>query len=181
VPVEEPLAADDDDSADASTAATVEEPTPEPATPRPKAAKPRARPKPRPARVDPTPTPAPVADPTPAVVAEALPRARVRMSHSPPRFMVLGSLLTLEVTVKLLNQGRTCEPRVILAPKKRKKYRRYKMVDRGSERWSATVDVPYDEEWAAGVRYFVECCWDDDCDERWKSPATPHYLYPPDF
>ena len=47
--------------------------------------------------------------------------------------------------------------------------------------WSATVEVPYDEEWSGGARYFVECCWGDDCDERWKSPVSPHYLYPPDF
>lgn len=178
--VEEPaLAADDDDSAVAEVEpeeATEAEPTPAP-KPKPRRTARRAsKPKPK-AAPDPTP------EPTPEPVAEAEPkkRARVKLQHSSPRFVVPGSPLPLTVTVKTLSDGQACTPRVILAPKKRKKYRRYQMAHAAGGRWTTSVDVPYDEEWAGGVRYFVECCWDGDCDERWKSPASPHYLYPPDF
>ncbi len=184
-PVVEPVVADDDDSAevaagdDDSADAVAEVTTPEPPTPRPRA-KPRPRTKPK---VVPktTPTPAPVPEPTPAPIARSTSRARVRVQHTPPRFVVPGSPFMLDVTVKTLSAGNSCRPRLIMAPKKRKKYRRYKMADQGTGNWSVIVDIPYDEEWAAGVRYFVECCWEDDCSERWKSPASPHYVYPPDF
>jgi hypothetical protein len=184
-PVDEPLVADDDDSAelaagdDDSADAVAEVTTPEPATPRPKA-KPRPRTKPKTVPKT-TPTPAPAPEPTPAPIARASTRARVRVQHHPPRFVVPGSPFMMDVTVKTLSAGTSCRPRVILAPKKRKKYRRYKMADQGTGNWTVIIDVPYDEEWAAGVRYFVECCWDDDCDERWKSPGSPQYVYPPDF
>ena len=187
-PVDEPDAAGDDDSADvagddsadAAADSAPEEPTAEASTPRPRTRQPRRRAKARPTAAS-TPTPAPLSEPTPAVVAEALPRARVRLIHTPPRFVVPGSPLSLEVVVKTQTEGSACQPRVILAPKKRKKYRRYTMAGRGEGRWEASVDVPYDEEWAAGLRYFIECCWDEDCDERWRSPVDPQYVYPPDF
>ncbi len=199
-PVDGLLVADDDDSAEA--VADSEEPPPEeaptsvdpvdeptsvdPVVEEPTAAppprqEPLSRPDPRPVVRAPDPTPAPAPEPTPARVAEVMERARVRMNHSPPRFVVPGSPLTLEVTIKTLSMGSGCEPRLILAPKKRRRFKRYDMQSRGEGRWTASVDVPYDEEWAGGVRYFLECCWDDDCDERWKSPVDPQYVYPPDF
>jgi len=194
-PVEEPiLAGDDDDSGDAASDALDEhedeaeddEAGSEPATPARRAPRRAARkpaPKRTPKATQPTPAPEPTPEPASEPVAEVEPlrRAKVRVAHAPPRFVVPGSPLPFEVEVKTLSAGEACTPRLILAPKKRKKYRRYQMAEQGDGIWTTSVQVPYDEEWAAGVRYFVECCWEDDCDTRWKSPGAPHYLYPPDF
>ena len=137
------------------------------------------RPKPTPKETEPPPEVAPPAD------VEAGPRngkrARVWLVHDPPRFVVPGAPLTLAVTLDARGGGELCEPRAVLAPKSRRKYRRYRMRQRGADRWEATIDIPYDDQWAQGVRYFMECCWEEDCPVRWRGPGAPYNLDAPDF
>ena len=108
-------------------------------------------------------------------------RARVWLVHDPPRFVVPGAPFTLSVTLDTKGGGDLCEPWAILAPKSRRKYRRYPMKQRDADRWETTVDIPYDDQWAQGLRYFMECCWEDDCPVRWRGPGAPYLLDTPDF
>ena len=108
-------------------------------------------------------------------------RARVWLVHDPPRFVVPGAPLTLAVMLDARGGGELCEPWAILAPKSRRKYRRYRMRERDADRWEATIDIPYDDQWAQGVRYFMECCWEEDCPVRWRGPGAPYNLDAPDF
>ncbi len=137
-----------------------------------------SRPKPSPTEAEPT------EESTPARVAATLrtdERARVWLVHDPPRFVVPGATLALSVMLDVREGGELCEPWAILAPKSRRKYRRYPMKQRGADRWETTIDIPYDDHWAQGLRYFMECCWEDDCSVRWRGPGAPYFLDAPDF
>ncbi len=143
---------------------------------------PPARPTRRAARPDPTPSPQ-VTDPEPMEETPAPPggRPQVQLIHDPPRFVVLGAPLVLSAMVERVGAGEMCAPRVILAPQSKRKYRRYPMSPAGPDRYAATIDIPYDTQWAEGVRYFMECCWGSECEVRWRGPSAPHLLQPPEF
>ena len=174
-------AADDDDSGDDddSSDEVVEddaEPTPKPTR---VASAPRPRPSRTARRTEPA-TPEPTPEPTPAEVSGGQ-QAWVSVVHDPPKFVIPGAPLALSVLLEVKKPGELCTPRVILAPRNRRKYRRYPMTPAGGERYTVTIDVPYDDQWAKGVRYFVECCWEDECPERWRGPGAPWYLDTPEF
>lgn len=135
----------------------------------------------------PAPRPVPTAQPRPSSPREARPevapapvpvadRARTTLAHDPPGAYLPGDSITFVATTRTSGAGDPCQPVVVLADSVEKVYRRHPMNPVGAV-WSVNVSTQDAPGSDPDLRYFLECCWGDDCSgPAWRSAAQPRIV-----
>ena len=147
----------DEDSSESATATPAPRPAP---TPRPKSTSSPSK-------------PSPAAEPAPVPVAD---RARTTLAHDPPGAYLPGDSITFVATTRTAGAGASCQPVVVLADSVEKLYRRHPMNPVGAV-WSVNVPTEDADGSDPNLRYFLECCWGDDCSgPTWRSAGQPRVV-----